>query len=158
MQKFFITTFIGLILLFTYGMFAKGKSELVFYLSTYNDGTYTSQDSFMSCEPRVAIQKSTLSFNDNLESALNWMFSYKTSKVANLTNPFYASNLKASVSQNDQEVIVDISGSPLLESDCLSEDFKILIQKTVEHYYPTKKHLITLNGSQDAFRNIGNQK
>jgi len=158
MQKFFITTFIGLILLFSYGMFSKGKANLVFFLSAYDNGSLTTQEKFMACEPRVAIKKTTLSFNDNLESALNWMFSYKTPKVADLTNPFYASNLKASVSQNETEVIVDISGVPLLESECLSADFKVLIQKTVAHYFPEKKHLITLNGSKDAFENIGNQK
>jgi len=158
MQKFFISTFIGLILLFTYGMFSKGKVNLVFFLSSYDDGSYTSQHKFIACEPRVAIKKTTLSFNNDLESALNWMFSYKTPKVADLTNPFYASNLKAYVSQNESEVIVDISGAPLLESECLSEDFKVLIKKTISFYFPEKKHLITLNGSKDAFENIGNLK
>jgi len=158
MQKFFITSFIGLILLFGYGMFSKGKAELVFFLSQFDDGSYQTQNRFLSCEPRVAIKKTTLSFNDNLESALNWMFSYKTPKVANLTNPFYASNLKASVSQNAQEVLVDISGTPLLDSECLEEDFKVLIKQTVSYYFPEKKHLITLNGSQDAFENLGDLK
>ena len=158
MQKFFISTFIGLILLFTYGMFSKGKANLVFFLSSYDDGSYSSEHKFMACEPRVAIKKTTLSFNNDLESALNWMFSYKTPKVVDLTNPFYASNLKAYVSQNESEVIVDISGAPLLESECLSEDFKVLIKKTISFYFPEKKHLITLNGSKDAFENIGNLK
>ncbi len=160
MRKFFTITFIALIILFAYGMFSKGKQNLYFYFSSpYPEQANSTTDYlFQSCQPKAAILKSTLSYNNNLQAALNWMLSYKTPKVSGLDNPFYASTLQANVTQSDSYTIVDIQGQAILESECFEADFKVLIEKTIEYYLQDIPYQIQLNGSSQDFIDFGTLK
>ena len=160
MRKFFTITFIALIILFAYGMFTKGKQNLYFYLASPKLEFAESQGNhqFQACQPKVAVLRSTLSYNSDLQSALNWMLSFKTPKVAGLQNPFYASSLTASVTELNGVTFIDIQGDPLLDSECFESDFKVLIQKTIEYYMQGSSFIIQLNGSESDFQNFGRLK
>lgn len=159
MKKFFTITFIALIILFALGMYTKGKHYLYFYLSSSDTSYLQDSDNFeyASCDPKVAVLKTSLSYIDGLKPSLNWLLSYKTAKVSGLDNPFYASNLKAEVTTLDQLTIVNIIGDPLLASECHQQDFKVLIQKTVEKHVEGNFQ-IQLNGSTQAFADFGQLK
>ncbi len=163
MKKFFAVSFVVLISIFAFAMFFKSQEDIYFYLSSNSpssaSATMQSTDySYVSCEPRYAVLQTAKARNATLEGTLNWLFSYKTPKVAGYMNPFYASALTAEVTQDETGHIINITGTPILESECLAEDFKVLIQQTVQHYLKTQAYEIRLNNSAQAFQNFSELK
>ena len=163
MKKFFAVAFVVLISIFIFAMSFKSQKDIHFYLSSQSPSSTSSTTqntdySYVSCEPRVAVLQKAKARNASLEGSLNWLFSYKTPKVAGYNNPFYASALTAKVTQDETGHVINITGTPMLESECLAEDFKVLIQQTIQHYLKTQTYEIRLNNSAQAFQNFSELK